>query len=139
MSDLIHDIFAQVPWLKTFLVWALAVGVVVLVLALPAYYLLLPVTQRLRVAISRHLVSRREIHSGRLRQRREAERVFLEQYANDNLFCHLDATSNRKWARTRAALVKPLSEIQRMLAVSAGTLEGFSKALPELHARIERL
>jgi hypothetical protein len=139
MTELIHGVFVQVPWLKTFMIWALAISVVVLVLALPAYYLLLPVTQRLRAAISRHLANAREIHSGRRRQRHEAEREFLEQYANDHLLRHLDATNSRKWARTRAALIKPLNEIQTMLVAATGSMDGFSKALPKLHERIEAI
>ena len=48
MAEIVQSIFAQVPWLKVFLAWTLVAAVVVLVLALPACFLFLPLTQRMR-------------------------------------------------------------------------------------------
>jgi hypothetical protein len=137
MINVAHSILAQVPWLKVFLAWALAVAVVLLVLAIPGYYLFLPLTQRLRTAVSRYLALARERHAQKRTRRDETERDLLARYAQDHLLRHVDATSNRLWARTKASLLQPARDIQARLTVITHRMEEFTKALPQLHERLQ--
>jgi len=139
MTDIIRSIFAEVPWLKTFIAWAIAALVVVLALALPAYYLFLPLTRRLRAELSRYLSVLREHHAQKITQRKDAEKSFLSQYGQDHLLRHLDATSGRLWARTKIELLKLAHDIQARLASVTGSMEGFTRALPRIHERLQAI
>jgi hypothetical protein len=134
---MLQDIFSAVPWLKVFLAWTLAALVVFLVLTVPAYYLVLPLTQRLRSEISRYLMAVRERHAKQRAERSEADRALLAQYAEDHLLRHLDTMRSKFWARTKAAIIHPAQEIQTRLADVTGKMEGFTKSLPQLHERLQ--
>jgi hypothetical protein len=136
MPEFIHYLLNQVPWLWPFVAWALALGVVLAVLTFPAYYLFLPVTQRLRATVSRYLTQIRAHHDANRLRRQNDERQFLTDYAGDHLLRHLDASGDRQWARTGAALGRPLQEIRRMLVAADVSLDGFSRALPKVYERI---
>jgi hypothetical protein len=139
MTAIAHSILEQVPWLKVLLAWALAAAVVLLVLALPAYFLFLPLTQRLRADLSRYLALVRERHGQKRLERKDAERELLEQYAQDHLLRHVDATNSRLWARTKTALLQPAHEIQERLAGVTSSMEGFTRALPQVHERLQAI
>jgi hypothetical protein len=139
VTDLIHSIFAQVPWLKVFIAWALAVAVVMAALALPAYYILLPVTQRVRAAIARHLIDTVGVHLESRRQRKQAHRDLLSEYAQDHLLRLINESSGRSWARQRVLLLEPIKGIQTGLASGNGNADTFSRPLPDLHDRIRMI
>ena len=139
MTGIVQSIFQQVPWLKVFLTWALAVIVVLLVLALPAYFLFLPLTQRVRTELKRYLSFLQDRHAEKRRLRKEAEEDLVSQYAHDNLLRHVDASSGRLWAHTRATLLQRANEIQERLKGVTGSMEGFSKGLPHIHERLQAI
>jgi hypothetical protein len=134
---MINDILAQVPWLKPFIAWAIAIGLVILVLLLPMYYIVLPLLQRLRADCAQYLQRLRELHASKREERRKARLARLEEFARDHLLCHLDGTSERLWQRTRAALLQPASEIQARLASTTGSMQSFTKSLPNIHERLQ--
>ena len=81
MTDAIRSLLAQVPWLKAFIAWAIAALALLLILAVPAYFILLPLAQRLRAQLSRHLNLVRERHSQKRIQRKSEERELVERFA----------------------------------------------------------
>lgn len=139
MTEMVHSILAQVPWLKTFLAWALAATIVVLVLALPAYFLFLALSQRLRAELARYVAAVRDRHAKNRAERKQAEQDFVAQFVQDRLLRHIDASSTRFWKRTKTALLQPAKEIQVRLANVIGSMEGFTKALPQVHERLQAI
>jgi hypothetical protein len=136
MTELLHSIFSEAPWLKSFLAWTVACALVVAMCTLPAYYLLLRLTQRLRRELSLHLRRVRDRHAQQRAARSAAEQTYLDQYASDRLLRHLDTTSERLWARTKTTLIEPARDIQRRLASVMSGVAGFTKALPDVHERL---
>jgi hypothetical protein len=139
VSDIFYSLFAQVPWLKTFLAWTFALGIVLLVLALPAYYLFLPVFQRLRSELTAYLQRVRDQHQSQRSARKENQQLYLASYGQDHLLRHLDTTSGRLWARTKATLMESAHDIQARLASVTGSIALFTKALPEVHERLQAI
>jgi hypothetical protein len=139
MSDLAHTILTQVPWLKTFLAWAFATAVVLAIVAIPAYYLFLPITQRLRAELSQYLNLLRERHRKNAAERSEAQRALIARFAQDQLLRHLDSSSSRLWSRTNATLLQSVHDIQSQLSNVSGRVEEFTNALPELHEGLKAI
>jgi len=139
MAEFGRSIFAHLPWLKIFLEWALAAAVMLLVLTIPAYFLYRTLTQRLRAELSRYLPFLDKRHEQNRSRREDADRELVAQYAQDHLLRHVDATSSRLWARTKTALLQPTQEIQARLAGVAGSMEVFTRALPQVHERLQAI
>lgn len=136
---MINDLFAQVPWLKPFIAWALAIGLVFLVLVLPVYYIILPLLQHLRADCASYLQRIRENHAEKRAWRRKARMESLDAFARDHLLRHLDRTSERLWQRTKLLLLQPIREIQARLATTTGSMQRYTDALPAIHQRLQNI
>jgi len=133
MSEIAHSFFSQVPWLKTFLAWAFGAAVVLAVLAIPAYYLFAPITNRLREDIARYFGLLREQHRRNVTERLDAERNLISRFSEDRLLRQVDMSGDRLWGRTQATLFHLAREIQANLSGVTGRISEFTKALPRLH------
>jgi hypothetical protein len=134
---MINDILAQVPWLKPFTAWAIAIALAIVILLFPMYYIILPLLQRLRADCAQYLQRLREHHASKSDGRRKARLERLEEFGRDHLLYHLDGTSERLWRRTRAALLQAASEIQAGLTTTTGSVQSFTKSLPDIHERLQ--
>jgi hypothetical protein len=73
----VDEVFSSVPWLRPFLAWSLAIALVVLVMLLPAYYLLLPLLEKLRAEMRKYLDRLQQAHAKNRLTRSEAQERWL--------------------------------------------------------------
>src|SRR4051812_31839678 len=78
-------IFSTVPWLKPFLEWAFAILITLVVLATPAYFLLLPTARKFRSGMTAMLQRLREEHKSNRVERRARFEAYLNRFTLNHL------------------------------------------------------
>jgi hypothetical protein len=133
---MINDLFAQVPWLKPFIAWSIAIGLVIIVLVLPTYYIILPLLQDVRQTCKEYLQRLREHHAAKREERRKHRGERLAEVSRDDLLQHVDGTRERLWQRTQTGLLQRANSIEAQLATAIASTTGFTQALPAMNCNV---
>src|SRR5207248_9467093 len=137
MLQFFHDLFAQMPWLRIFLQWALASAIVLLVLAAPAYFLFLPIARSIKNSVIAHLKAIQNLHANKRSERQQAFDDFILQFGQDRLLRHLGQAA-KFWAVTKHLITERTTSIQQVLRSISSKLDEFANSLPEVHEQLTK-
>jgi hypothetical protein len=134
MNSLLHDFFAQVPWLKPALIWCVALLIILTLLAGPAYFLL-PFVTRIRAELRAYLENLRARQSD-ARATREAACQRLAADCQRQRSLRQLAVRGAFLQSALNATLKSLNKLAKALRKATRKFGGLTRAVTRLRHRL---
>jgi len=139
MQDAIGGVFREIPWFRPLLAWALAAGIIVLILTGPAYFIFFPLIHRLRTEFGQFL-NRLAVQNQRAtEQRQKAIDQAAAEFADDHLLQHLDTSTSTMWGHLMSELSAKLGTASGTVGALFDNVAALRKALPDLSHNLSGL
>jgi hypothetical protein len=139
MQDAIGGVFREIPWFRPLLAWALATGIIVLILTGPAYFIFFPIIHRLRTEFGQFL-NRLAVQNQRAtEQRQRAIDQAAAEFADDHLLQHLDTSTSTMWSHLMSELSAKLGTASGTVGALFDNVAALRKALPDLSHNLSGL
>src|SRR5260370_8721463 len=134
MQGVFAGIIREIPWFRPLLAWALAAGVIVSILTVPAYFIFSPLIHRLRTEFGQFLDRVTAWNQQATEQRQKAIDQAAAEFADDHKLQQLNTSTSTMWSHL-------MSELSAKLGAASGTVgalfENFA-ALPKPLPAISR-
>lgn len=138
MSDFIDFLSREVPWLFPVLAWLGSIILVILILAIPAYFIFLPFFQRARAQlasfIDRLLGKFKAIRTDRANRLDSAADEFL----NDGGLCRLKTEAAGHWTALTRGLLRTLRRLRKPLSNASTSLRNLAKKTLDLEEQVRK-
>lgn len=138
MSDFIDFLSREVPWLFPVLAWLGSIILVILILAIPAYFIFLPFFQRARAQlasfIDRLLGKFKAIRTDRENRLDSAADEFL----NDGGLRRLKTEAAGHWTALTRGLLRTLRRLRKPLSNASNSLRDLSKRVSTLEKQVQK-
>lgn len=138
MSDATSYVLKNVPWLGPFLSWLFAVLVTLLLLAIPAYFLLLPLFRRMRSETGEWAAELGALHRANRDSRRNRWLAAVDQYLNDNGLKRIRAGGSAVRAELASAVSRQVRRLRRKIAELVRLLEDLLNRATMLEEALKR-
>src|SRR5205085_10561050 len=94
MQDAFAGVIREIPWFRPLVAWALAAGVIVLILTGPAYFIFFPVIHRLRTEFGQFLDRATALKKQATEQRQKAIDQAAAEFADDHQLQQLNVSTS---------------------------------------------
>lgn len=132
MGDLIGSILKEVPWLRSFLAWSIAILAVFLVVTVPAYFILWPFFARARKQLAEFVTALGE--TLRTAQERRDERLneAADDFSGDGGLWRIAPGARGRWSALVSSVLRRLKRLRKPLAKAAKALGSLSRNIPRV-------
>lgn len=132
MSAFIDFLFDAAPWLRPVLAWSIAFLVVVLILTVPAYFILWPFFERASTRLAAFIGSLAERQKGTRLERANRLNSGADEFLKDSGLWRLKSEGEGQWAALAGGLVRVLKKLRKPVGKAA-------KSLDKLYERVSAL
>ena len=119
MGDAFSYVFDTIPWLGPFLAWLFAITVTILLLSIPAYFVLVPLFRRMRAEAGRWTTGLAATHRANRENRRGQWLELVNQFLRDNALKRMHAGAAAMGAGISTAVARQLKRLRKAMAKMA--------------------
>jgi hypothetical protein len=138
MINFIGFLFKEAPWLRPVLAWSIALLIIILVLTIPAYFILWPFFERARTQLAAFIGRLAERLEETRRKRAERLNSAADEFLKDGGLWRLTSESGGHWSTLTGGLVRVLKKLRKPVGKAAKFLDNLYKRVPALQIDLQR-